>query len=113
MAATTISVPRPDREREPVPFERRVAGVDDHVRRRIVRVGVHRVRAVQRARRREADVDGLEAGDEERAVGHRCGLPGGWTMGMGEGIDRGRSVDYFVGFDFLAALGGFGGRVAT
>ena len=54
--------PAPDREREPVALEA-VAGVgaQDHVRRRVVRVGVHRVRAVERARGREAEVDDLEA----------------------------------------------------
>src|SRR6187551_993191 len=53
-----------DRERETMTFESIVSiGPDDHVRGRVVGIGVHRVRAVEVARRREADVDDLELGD--------------------------------------------------
>ena len=58
--ATTISVPSPMVNVEPVPLERRVVGAQDDVRRGVVRVGVHGVRAVVVTRRREADVDDVE-----------------------------------------------------
>ena len=52
-----------DGEREAVTFEGRVAGVQDDVRRGVVGVRVHGVRAIVGASGREADVERLDARD--------------------------------------------------
>ncbi len=64
-----------DREGEPVPLEPVVlVGAQDDVRRGVVRIRVHRVRAVERARGREPDVAGLQRddgrhlGDSDRVI---------------------------------------------
>ena len=72
-AATTTSLPRPIVNVRPWPSSPSPASVrSDHVRRRVVRVGVHRVRAVEVARRREADVEDVEVGDPDRGIAHVC-----------------------------------------
>ena len=63
----------PARERQPMPLEAVTGvGAQDDVGRRIVRVGMHRVRAVQPTRGREADVACLEAHDGGAAAHLRC-----------------------------------------
>ena len=67
-------VAAPDRERQPVALEAGV-GPQDDVRRRVVGIDVHRVRAGVRARRRKAEVEDLEVADRSRLHGRtpaRC-----------------------------------------
>ena len=66
--ATSTSLPRPIVKTKPWPSCAAV-GVHDDVGRRVVRVGIHGVRAIELARRREPDVGDVEAGD---AFGHRA-----------------------------------------
>ena len=58
------------RERQPVPLDPVVGiGAQHHIRRRIVRIGVHRVRPVERQRRREPHITSLQA-DNARKPAH-------------------------------------------
>jgi hypothetical protein len=52
-----------DGEREPVPFEPRPVRLEDHVRRGIIRMGIHRIRPVERARGGEAHVENAHVAD--------------------------------------------------
>ena len=57
------------RERQPVPFEAVVGSrAQNDVRGRVVGIGVHRVRAVEPARRREANVARFERRDPRRTA---------------------------------------------
>ncbi len=56
-------VAAPDREGEPMPGQSVDVGTDDQVRRRVVRVSVHRVRTVEHQRCGEAQVERLDGGD--------------------------------------------------
>ena len=47
-----------EREGEAVALDARLVGLEDHVGRRVIRIGVHRIGTVQLARGREADVKG-------------------------------------------------------
>jgi hypothetical protein len=68
-------VAAPDREAQAVALQSRQVGAQDHVRGRVVRVRVHRVRAVVLQRRREADVMALQRHDAHgRSRGHRRGV---------------------------------------
>src|SRR5205814_3765849 len=61
-----------DGEREPVPLQAvLVVGAQHHVGRGVVRVRVHRVRAVQLPGRREADVVGIEREKDAHAATNR------------------------------------------
>ena len=59
------------RERQPVTFDSVVRiGAQNHIGRRIVRIGVHRIRPVERPRGREPHVTSLQA-DDPRKRAHR------------------------------------------
>ena len=71
-------VAAPDGEAQRVPLQARRVGAQDRVRRRVVRVGVHRVGAVVLKRGREADVVTVERDDSGAcpAVHGACSPPG-------------------------------------
>ena len=74
-AATTDLGAAADREGQAVALEAVVrVGAQHDVGRRVVGIGVHRVRAVEPARGREADVARLEP-DDRRRVAHRAFSP--------------------------------------
>ena len=66
-------VAAPDGEGQAVALQARPVRLEDDVGGRVIRIGIHRVGAVQVGRRGEAHVDGAQIGD----AGHRGGVRGG------------------------------------
>ncbi|SPU56781.1 Uncharacterised protein [Brucella melitensis] len=66
MAANIVTAA--DGEGKAVPFQRLIIRIEDDIGRRIVRVGIHRIRAVQTLRRRKAQVENAQIGDFRHCV---------------------------------------------